>query len=340
LELVMARILSMTRRAPAIVAAVLAVVTVTGAAHRASTTNPKTRRAQERKVTAPRGLDVRVAPWRLGAPVSREVVLNDNKKILVFGGQDLTHNSTATATAVDPINGAATPLGALSPAVHDAAGARIGQTNLVIAGGSPPPRADVQIVPTSGTAHHRGELPAARTDHVSATIRGAVYVLGGAQDEGSPISSVLVTTDAGASWQDAGNLSQPARYPAVAVLDNAIYLFGGVTTANGLDTTAIQRYDPKKRTTTVVAQLPAPLSHATAVTFHGITFILGGYVNNVPSNQILRFDPHAAAVTQAGALPAPLTDSAATVIANVGYLVGGEGPGRTTTADVEVLTPH
>jgi hypothetical protein len=39
-------------------------------------------------------------------------------------------------------------------------------------------------------------------------------------------------------------------------------------------------------------------------------------------------------------LPSPLTDAAATVIADVGYLVGGERPGRTTTADVELLRPR
>jgi N-acetylneuraminic acid mutarotase len=124
------------------------------------------------------------------------------------------------------------------------------------------------------------------------------------------------------------------------VLHENIYLFGGVTTANGSDTTAIQRYNPKTRTTAVVDQLPAPLSHATAIVFRGIAFILGGYVNNVPSNQILRFDPHTAAITQAGTLPTPLTDTAATVIANTGYLIGGERPGRTTTSDVEELKPH
>ena len=40
-----------------------------------------------------------------------------------------------------------------------------------------------------------------------------------------------------------GTLSQPARYPALAVVNGSIYLFGGVTSAGGSDTTAIQRYN-------------------------------------------------------------------------------------------------
>jgi N-acetylneuraminic acid mutarotase len=150
----------------------------------------------------------------------------------------------------------------------------------------------------------------------------------------------VASTDAGASWHDAGSLTEPARYPAVAVQGGAIYLFGGVATAGGSDTTAIQRYDPASRTATVVAHLPAPLSHATAVPFGRVVFVVGGYVNDVPSNQILRFDPATATVTAVGSLPQPLTDAGAAVIGGVGYLVGGEGPGRSTTAAVEVLTPR
>jgi hypothetical protein len=39
-------------------------------------------------------------------------------------------------------------------------------------------------------------------------------------------------------------------------------------------------------------------------------------------------------------LAASLTDGAAVVIGDRGYLVGGEGPGRATTASVEILRAH
>jgi hypothetical protein len=259
--------------------------------------------------------------------------------MFVFGGQDATHNSTASAEQIDPRSGAVTPLAALAPAVHDAAGAHLGADNLVIAGGTPPPRATVQAVPRAGTSRTRGQLPAARTDHVAVTVGATIYVLGGAQNEGLPVASVFASADAGATWRDAGSLAMPVRYPAVQVARGAVYVFGGVTTVNGTDTTAIQRYDPATQTTSVVAQLPAPLSHASAVSFGDATYILGGFVNNVPSRQILRFDATTTRVVDVGALLAPVTDAGATVISGVGYLVGGEGPGRLTTADVEVLRP-
>src|SRR5450759_5183336 len=75
--------------------------------------------------------------------------------------------------------------------------------------------------------------------------------------------SVLASTD-GVTWRTAGNITTPVRYPAVTSANGAVYIIGGVT-SNGTDTSAVQRYDPKTGATTVIAQLPAPTSHASAV---------------------------------------------------------------------------
>jgi len=89
-----------------------------------------------------------------------------------------------------------------------------------------------------------------------------------------------------------------------------------------------------------VAQLPAPLSHASAVVLRGQIYLLGGYVDNTRlSDQILRFDPAAGTTTAAGTLPAPVSDAAAVVIDGRGYLVGGQGADRTPRATITVITP-
>jgi N-acetylneuraminic acid mutarotase len=262
--------------------------------------------------------------------------LNDGRDLVVLGGQDAAHNSTAAVLDINPRTGVAKVLGALNPAVHDAAGVRLDHRDVVIAGGTPPPQTVVQAIGASGRSQIVGRLPERRTDH-SATLLGAtIYVFGGAQDEGVPVSSIFASGD-GANWRSAGTLVDPARYPAVAVARGAAYVFGGVTTTAGTDTQSVQRYDPKTQTTTVVAELPAPLSHASAIAFGHIVFVIGGFVNNKPSAQILRFDTTTNQITDAGLLPGPLTDGAATIVHGVGYLVGGEGPGRTTSASVEIL---
>jgi N-acetylneuraminic acid mutarotase len=133
-------------------------------------------------------------------------------------------------------------------------------------------------------------------------------------------------------------LAAPVRYPAVAVVNNAVYLFGGVTTAQGTDTTDIQRYDPATNTTQIVGQLPAPLSHATAVPLGDSVYLLGGFVNNAISTQVLRVQLPTATVTPVGALPTPLSDAAAAVVNGVGYLVGGQGSTSAPVTTVLALT--
>jgi N-acetylneuraminic acid mutarotase len=283
---------------------------------------------------APAALEVSTAPWRLPAPVSREVVLRDGTGFAVLGGQDAEHISNPAAYRVDPATGTQVSVGSLDPPVHDAAGVRLGDAALVIGGGTPPARATVQMIamPSSKVV---GQLPAPRTDHVAALVDGTTYVLAGADAAEAPLADVVASAD-GVTWRHAGGLVEAVRYPAVAVAGGAVYLFGGVG-AGRADTASVQRYDPATGTTKVVARLPAPASHASAVVLGGQVFVLGGFVGDQPSAQVLRFDPRTGEVAIAGALPAPLTDGATVVIDEIGYLVGGEGPGRATTSHVEIL---
>jgi N-acetylneuraminic acid mutarotase len=207
----------------------------------------------------------------------------------------------------------------------------------VIAGGTPPARATVQAVTPGQPTRTVGELPVARTDHVAALVDGTIFVLGGGDASEVTLDSVVASRD-GASWSDAGALAEGVRYPAVAAVDGAIYLFGGAR-EGAPDTVSVQRYDPSNGTTQVVAQLPASLSHASAVVLGGQVWVLGGFVDDTPSPQVLRFDPSTATVSAAGSLPAPVTDGAAVATGpTTGYLVGGEGPGRTTTAAVVAIS--
>jgi len=123
----------------------------------------------------------------------------------------------------------------------------------------------------------------------------------------------------------------------VTASNGAVYIIGGVTSA-GTDTTAVQRYDPKTGTTTVIGQLPAPTSHASAVALGTSIYVLGGFVNNTVSNQVIRVDLGTGAVSQAGTLPAPLSDAAVATIGSSAYLAGGQGPDSAPVTAVYVLT--
>jgi hypothetical protein len=262
------------------------------------------------------------------APMSREVLLTDGHQLVGLGGLNAAKVSSPAVFSIDPATGTAKPFGTLSPAGHDAAGAFLNGKYLVFAGGTgatPPITNIVQAVPTDGgMAENLGMLPQPRADLAAAVVDNTAYVVGGSQETQSFFPSVLASTD-GAAWRTAGSIAQPVRYPAVTAVNGAVYLFGGVT-STGTDTSAVQRYDPKTGTTTVIAQLPAPTSHASAVALGGAVYVLGGFVNNTVSNQVLRVDLGTGSVTPAGTLPAALSDAAVTTIGSVAYLAGGQGP--------------
>jgi N-acetylneuraminic acid mutarotase len=283
-------------------------------------------------------LQVAVAPFHLPAPASREVLLTDGHQLIALGGLDAAKNTTGAVNAVDLSSGAARAFGTLSTPSHDAAGVLLGGRYLVIGGGSTSEHTVVQALEASGgTSQTIGNLPQPRADHVAALLNGTIYALGGGQEATALLLNVVASTD-GATWRPAGQLAAPVRYPGLAVVGGAIYLFGGVTTAQGADTASIQRYDPATGTTQVVAQLPAPLSHTTAVVLGNAVYLLGGYVKNVVSNQILRVDLPSGTATPAGSLPTAISDAAAVTVGRTAYLAGGQGASGVPVDTILTLT--
>jgi Kelch motif len=286
-----------------------------------------------------RALAVGAAPFELAAPVSREVLLTDGHSLFVLGGLDAAKTTTDAVVRIDPAGGTSQRVGSLAPGVHDAAGVARGGRMFVIAGGSPTILASVQSLAfTGGTATTVGRLATARADLGAALVGTTMYAFGGG-DEGSRLLADVDASSDGATWRSAGTLAQAVRYPAVAVVGGVVYLFGGVSTTGGVDTRDVQRYDPATGTTTIVARLPAPLSHAAAVVLDGQVFVAGGFVDNQVSAQVLRFDPATGAISPAGTLPAPVSDAAAVVVGGVGYLAGGQGIDRNAVAAVTTLRP-
>ena len=289
-----------------------------------------------------RGITLAAAPWQLATAVCREVLVTDNKTIYLAGGLDTAGVSSGAVLSLEPATGKSAAVGTLALPVHDAMGVwRDGQI-VVVAGGTPPIRTEVQSVTPGGAAKVIGQLPAPpRADHVVAQVNNTIYALGGGDEASNLVGTVVASTDGGATWRPAGSLVEPVRYPAVAVIDNVIYLFGGVSTTGGADTASVQRYDPKTEQTTVAAKLPATLSHATGMVLDNVVYLLGGYVNNRLGPQVWKFDPRALTTADAGvALPAPLSDSAAVVVDGVGYLVGGQGTDKKPVTTVTLVKPR
>ncbi|HET9692685.1 MAG TPA: kelch repeat-containing protein, partial [Acidimicrobiales bacterium] len=238
----------------------------------------------------------------------------------------------------------ATTAGSLVTAVHDTAGGPDGSADLVLGGGAATERSDVQLFQHGTTASNAttvAHLPAPRSDAGAVTLGATTYLLGGFGG-GSLDTTVLATTD-GTDVHQVGTLAHGVRYPAVAALDGAIYVMGGVTgTSEGAttDTADVQRFDPATGRSTVIGQLPQPVGHAMGAALDGSLWLLGGTSGTTTLGAIERIDPATGAVTSGGTLPGPRSDAGVAVVGGAVWLFGGEH-GSTThpLASVVRLTP-
>lgn len=264
-------------------------------------------------------LTVATTKLRLPTPLSRAAVIPDGSAILVAGGFTGS-GTTAAILRLAPGTGRVTRIGSLPAPVHDAAGAALGGSFLVLGGGRTVAEAIVQRVTPDGSARSVGRLPGPRADLGAATIGTQVIVVGGWSGVG-PDRRVLATTD-GIHFRTIATLPVGVRYPAVAVLGGLLYVVGG--TGTGGEVRTIQVVDGATGRARVAGLLPRSLTEATAVVLGGRLFVIGGRHAGRPLDTILELHPGGLAVTIAGRLPRPLADASAVVVAGTGYVVGGE----------------
>jgi N-acetylneuraminic acid mutarotase len=267
------------------------------------------------------GLQVKRASWQLPLPRAREVVLAGAHALYVVGGLDAGKSSTARVWHVALPGGTTTRVATLPQIAHDASGAILANDVFVFGGGEAQTIATVQRV-HDGTAAIAGQLPDARSDSVAVTIGATAYVLGGF-DGTRGLSDVLATTD-GVHFRTVAQLAQAVRYPAAAVVDGRIWLFGGEH--NGNNVTTVQVIDPMRGTATIAAQLPQALAHESALVVDGQVLLAGGRHAGRILDTIERFDPAAGRITAQTTMPYPVADAGAATVDGVGYIVGGETP--------------
>jgi Kelch motif len=287
-------------------------------------------------------LDTTVLAGGLPAPVYRTQAAAVGGFVYLLGGIDAAGITVADVYRVDPSTGAVTRAGALAAPTHGAAALTFGGQVLVFGGAATSVHTTVQAFdPGTGRTTVIGRLPGALADLTAAAVGNQMLLLGGFNGSRG-LDTVLSTTD-GTSFHLVGHLAQAVRYPAVTVAAGNVYLFGGLLAGGeytGTFSTAIQRIDPTRGTTTVVGHLPIPLAHAKAVVLDGQMLVLGGSTTGGPSAAIFRFDPVTAQVSKMGVLPEPATDGAVALVGDTAYLLGGISRGPIATiVTIRLLPP-
>jgi len=258
-------------------------------------------------------------------------------KVLILGGLSKAKSSTNVVWAFDPASGGTLQVGSLTTLVHDSGAGTLASNAFVFGGDTPKGPIDTISSYAIGdqTSTAAGKLPLKRTDMTAVTDanRPTIYLVGG-WDGTNPTNEVLSTVD-GVTFNVVATLPEPVRSPAVALLGDDLWVFGGEW--NNVQSASIQRVDLKTKTATSVAQMAAGVSHAMAFVLNDTVFLTGGRVGGARSNEIRRFDPTTFTLTAAGTLQSNLSDASVAVVGGSAYLLGGLAP--LATAQIQQLSP-
>jgi Kelch motif len=326
--------------------------------------------------TTPKAVTVRalttLAPWRLGAPISRPVVVAGTAagggQLVIIGGLTTGGLTASGAFSLDVTNGTLTQVGDLATTLDDAGGAVLGGQDVVFGGtsasSSSPPSAVVQALSatTAGSASPAtpvpvstslGTLPQPRAAETVVTVGTTAYLVGGDNGLG-PDPNILATAD-GRNFTVAATLPVPVEFPAVASFGGRIYVFGGLAATGaeaGQPVNTIQVVDIKTRKVTDTKHLPAPLAGAAAVVL-GHDVLLAGGDEPLPASSapttgtspvtspsaptsststVWSFDPTSGTCTAAGHLAVAVAHAGVAVLGSTAWLVGGESDGTPVSA--------
>ena len=298
--------------------------------------------ADARVAPPPAAAEAGLLPWKLAAPLSREVVLRErgSSNLLVVGGLGATGSSADGVYSLDVRTGRLSLRGSLPRPTHDAAGLTLGAEAVVIGGGTAVPVATSQQVTPDGSASLAAALPEPRADAAAVTIGDTAYIVGGYS--GSGMDREVLATRNGTSYRPVAALVVPVRYPAVAALRGRIYVFGGAT-RGGRPVDTVQVVDPRTRTVRAVGKLPVPLLGAAAGVLGKTIYIAGGtagFAAPTPTKAIFAFEPARLSFLRAGSLPVAVANAGAVVSHGRLWIVGGETAGGRVSAVVQIVTPN
>lgn len=145
----------------------------------------------------------------------------------------------------------------------------------------------------------------------------------------SALLAAACTRDSGTetSWQAQPEMSIARSEHPAAVLDGAIYVFGGlVSTAQGVTaTTSVERYLMADENWDSVADLPEARHHSMATSSSGQVFLLGGFDGTGfnPVASTWRLDPSTNQWSALADIPVALGAGAVVSLDGLIYLVGG-----------------
>ena len=164
-------------------------------------------------------------------------------------------------------------------------------------------------VPATGSAGAK-DVVIQSTSIGTTTFAGAYTV--------NPTGQIGSVTEDWTQWQEVAGLPAPRWTLAAAVLNGALYAFGGYGTGYDPQST-VYRYDGLRWTET--APMPAPTACLAATVLNGVLYAIGGIYSNDLRANVYAYD--GTNWTAAAALPAPRGSMSAGVLNGNLFAMGG-----------------
>lgn len=249
---------------------------------------------------------------------------------------------TAPQTAGQPKPIAWTAVDSISPAASRLTAAACNGKVYRFSGNTASTSTDTieEFDPALGYWVAKNTLPYGIYNSASAVWKGKIFVLGFSYVGGVGMlsDSIMVYHSDGDSVQVVDNIGFSLAAPAMAVVEDTLYVIGGtVDFNNGL--TSVYACELNTMTWTVKSPLVSATSYAAAAVYNGIVYVFGGRSGGVDLTAVQRYDPKA---DTTGGTPWSLMTSLGTARGGLGaatiadkvYIFGGGWSTYLNTVDV------
>jgi N-acetylneuraminic acid mutarotase len=184
--------------------------------------------------------------------------------------------------------------------------------------------------PETDTWTEKASMLTPRDSLFSAVVGGKIYAMGGLQWDGDTRSGVTVNNveaydPATDTWLPRAPMPTSKSLAVAAVVNDKIYVIGGMSKALSAVTTSVHEYDPSTDTWTAKASLPAKRTWAAAVMRDGLIYVFGGADNydEPASSSVFVYDPAADSWTEREEMPFERWAMSAGLVDGKVYLIGG-----------------
>jgi len=160
-------------------------------------------------------------------------------------------------------------------------------------------------------------------DNAAAELDGKVYSVGGT-DGFNSLNSGYVYDPLSDSWSPIANMARARAKPAVAFVNDLLYVVGGWDTMGNLVAT-LEIYDPATDTWSSGAPIPLPAAAAAGVSLDGQFYVIGGCPTGFSCGltNVFRYDPTTDTWSSLAPYPEPTSWLACGAISGMIYCAGG-----------------